>query len=348
MANTTIRSEQIRDGTITDADISLTAGISETKLALDYHTAGLSQTLWTAIRNVQSAADHSLLQNLDYAVAGHTGFAGTDVINTFTHIQAFQSGITSTGLIYADQFQGDGSLLTNIPQGTLDHSALQNLEYSVSGHTGFAGTDVENTFSGIQTFSDGITSTKLSTFTAGITCSSPIIFTGIPSYEGERPQRNIVLTAAGGIPATTNGPAQTKVAGTNFEYYVLDYDATTNETAYWNLSVPQNYADDSDIAVKIFWKESTSQSNANVIWKLGILTRDEDDTWDSPLSYFSLDASNTKNDNTKVAVATGHFTLGSGKQNNDLIIGIQRDAVNDTYTADARFLKAVILYDIKN
>ena len=64
---TTIRGEQIRNGTITNGDISLTAGISETKLDLDYHTAGLSQTIWKAMDEIEGTVDHSQLQNLTYS-----------------------------------------------------------------------------------------------------------------------------------------------------------------------------------------------------------------------------------------------------------------------------------------
>jgi hypothetical protein len=42
---------------------------------------------------VQGAVDHAALDNLDYASAGHTEFAGTEVANTFLETQSFQGAI---------------------------------------------------------------------------------------------------------------------------------------------------------------------------------------------------------------------------------------------------------------
>jgi len=359
MAQTQIREDQLKDATLSNRHLSASAAISESKIDLAYTTSNLSTTLWQGIANVSVGMDHSTLTHLDYASAGHTGFAGTGIVNTFTQVQVMSSGLTTStmvatggatfgSLIYSPYFQGDGSKLVNIPStGITNHALLTNLDYDIAGHTNFARTNGINTFSGIQTFSNGITSTGVSIFNNGLSTTS-INSSGIINYVGNRPTRNIVLTPSGGISATTNGPAQTKIAGTNFEYYVLDYDAVTSEKAYWNLSVPYNYADGSSVDIKIYWKESTSESSTNVIWSAGILALTDGNTWDSSLVYTSLTTSNTKNDNTKVIVATGTIVngFGSGTQENDLVIGIQRD-VADTYTYDARFLKAVLTYRIK-
>jgi hypothetical protein len=357
MAQTQIREDQLKDATLSNRHLSASAAISESKIDLAYTTSNLSTTLWQGIANAIASEDHSTLLHLDYASAGHTGFVGTGVVNTYTQIQVMSSGLsistivstagaTFGGLVYAPYFQGDGSKLTNI-LGDEKHSDLQNLDYSNAGHTNFARTNGINTFDGIQTFSSGFTSTGVSIFNNGLSTTS-INSSGIINYVGNRPTRNIVLTPSGGISATTNGPAQTKIAGTNFEYYVLDYDAVTSEKAYWNLSIPYNYADNTNVEIKVYWKESTAESGTNVVWSVGKLTLADGSVWDSALAYTSLIASNTKNDNTKTIVASGTIVngFGSGTQENDLVVGIQRD-VSDTYTADARFLKAVLTYRIK-
>ena len=286
-------------------------------------------------------------------------YVGNNTMNTFTQVQVLSSGlsasavsvmsgITSTGTVTAEKFQGDGSGLVNIPApSTMNHAVLSNLDYASAGHTGFARTTGINTFSGIQTFTDGATFSSVATLIGGLSCASPAIFTVPLSYEGERPTRNIVLTAAGAIVPTAGGPAQTKIDATNFSYYCLEFDPATAETAFWNLVIPDNMTED-DVLVDVYWKESTGEASTNVIWKIGYLSVKDDDVFDNTLTYTTLSASNTKNDNTKVIVATGTMPGGfGGGQNNDLVLAVQRDATTDTYTQDARLIKCNIKYKVE-
>ena len=63
--------------------------------------------------------------------------------------------------------------------------------------------------------------------------SQPLLYTG-----SGQPKETIVLTAAGATVPGTSGAAKTKVNGTNFSYYTLDFDKTSNELAYWTFIVP--------------------------------------------------------------------------------------------------------------
>jgi len=60
-------------------------GLSDTPSAYDnnkYLRSTASGTVWATVSGGTGTSDHSLLSNLDYASAGHTGFASTSVTNT--------------------------------------------------------------------------------------------------------------------------------------------------------------------------------------------------------------------------------------------------------------------------
>jgi hypothetical protein len=143
---------------------------------------GLHASAFLLVNNTGSI-NHANLQNLDYTVSGHTGFAGTGVVNQFSQNQIITGSVLVTGSVITDKFQMksgavNGYVLTSdsngnaswMPSGsgggTTDHAALTNLAYSVSGHTGFAGTGVVNQFSQNQVI------------TGSIYTLSPIFITG--------------------------------------------------------------------------------------------------------------------------------------------------------------------------
>lgn len=65
-------------------------------------------TEWVTVSS--GTSDHATLSHLDYASAGHSGFAGTGVTNTFTSLQTFNGGVSVSGVLAA------GSILINNTQ----------------------------------------------------------------------------------------------------------------------------------------------------------------------------------------------------------------------------------------
>ena len=130
------------------------------------------------------SANHSELNELDYASAGHTGFASASALATTsgdlqTNIDAKDNytswafavdGVTKDSITSADILNfvgGDNITITRSAEdeitisgasagGAADHAGLINLSYAASGHTGFASSTALSTTSGtLQTQIDG-------------------------------------------------------------------------------------------------------------------------------------------------------------------------------------------------
>ncbi len=66
------------------------------------------------------------------------------------------------------------------------------------------------------------------------------------------------------------------VDGTNFPYSQLEYDQTTEESAFWRAALPPNFDPDEDIIIKVWWKASTAIAG-QVVWGVSVLGREEGD-----------------------------------------------------------------------
>ncbi len=93
--------------------------------------------------------------------------------------------------------------------------------------------------------------------------------------------RTIALTTSGAIPATTNGANQAKIAGTNFEYYQLEFDKDTDESVYWIFPIPAQY-DGGDVRFKVIAKCATVTSGT-VVWVITTKAINPTATWDVAL-----------------------------------------------------------------
>ena len=80
-------------------------------------------------------------------------------------------------------------------------------------------------------------------------------------------RRSIILTAAGAIVPTTSGAAKTQVDGTNHSYYVLDYDASSDEAAFWQWTMPDSY-DNGTIDITYYWEAGATSGDSIFCFKL--------------------------------------------------------------------------------
>ena len=144
--------------------------MTATNVEADYIVANYGLTVSgfpVATGTGAGADDHAVLSNLDFASAGHTGFASTvdtdalaaSGVATDAQVTANQAeflsasgtlvnktGDTMTGALVAPTVTVSESLtISGQPVstgtgggGTSDHSALNNLDYASAGHTGFA------------------------------------------------------------------------------------------------------------------------------------------------------------------------------------------------------------------
>ena len=118
-----------------------------------YYTESEVDSLITTISG-QIIEDHSALNNLDYASSGHTGFASSAILSTTSGtLQSNIDGKSDLGHTHDDRYyteaEVDGFITTISGNIIEDHSALNNLDYASSGHTGFASFDILTSMSGI-------------------------------------------------------------------------------------------------------------------------------------------------------------------------------------------------------
>jgi len=170
------------------------------------------------------------------------------------------------------------------------------------------------------------------------------------------PKRSIILTAAGAEIPSSNGAAQTKVTGTYHTYYVLDFDATTDESAYWHWTMPDSY-DGGAIDVTYYWESVTTGATdtTDVGWcfqSLGI-TANGNISVDSNFLSVTCEVDRAATTTLSLASvtetqATSNFTAGQYvafkvfRDADQSIVG----AGNDDMAGDARLLKVKIEYSV--
>ncbi len=144
--------------------------------------------------------------------------------------------------------------------------------------------------------------------------------------------RHINLTAAGAIVPATNGAEQAQVDGTNFSYFVLNFDKATDEKAYWMFVVPDQY--DGGNCVFNVWAKTTV-TTGNVMWVIKTVSIADAATFDSALSTsIAFDAKAV--DGTAGDIFVASKTADPGWTAGQLaIIELSRDADNASDTADA-------------
>ncbi len=192
-------------------------------------------------------------------------------------------------------------------------------------------------------YTDTVTSTQsTSTYPTSNTTGGGITYSGTGV-----PKRTIILTAAGGISPTTNGAAQTKVDGTNHTYYVLDYDASTDESAYWQWAMPDSY-DNGTLDITYYWE--TASTTGNVIWCFqakGLAANSAEDI-DSALSTGVCETDGAQGNANDLASITESAAASNFAAGEYVVFKVYRDANDgsDTLTADARLVKVKIEYSV--
>lgn len=79
----------------------------------------------------------------------------------------------------------------------------------------------------------------------------------------------VMLMASSAILPTSNPPSRSIIDGTNFDYTVLAFDDTTDETAYWNFELPRNFTGTTAV-VTTSWSVAacTADTADTVCWQI--------------------------------------------------------------------------------
>jgi len=156
--------------------------------------------------------------------------------------------------------------------------------------------------------------------------------------------RVAVLTAAGAIPALTNGAEKKQVEGANHDYFICAFDKDADEHIFFHFVVPP---DDQagNIAVKLRWIAPTKTSGA-VVWNLTTLGRESGEAWDTALGVTQAKTQTTAATAKRLNVAVFSAFNPGWAAGDAVIVRISRDANNasDTLAEDAHFLMASIEY----
>ncbi len=167
------------------------------------------------------------------------------------------------------------------------------------------------------------------------------------------PKRTINLLAQGGAPATTSGcdPAQIIEAATNdVDYWVLDFDASADEFAFWGpIAMPANY--DGGVMTAIFYWTTAATGTTGVAWAIQLLSLDDNDAIDSAWGTAIVVADDAQGAAGEVLIsaATADITPGGTASAPELLfVRVFRDVsdANDDMTEDARLLGVKLLYTV--
>ena len=164
--------------------------------------------------------------------------------------------------------------------------------------------------------------------------------------------RTIILTAAGGKPTTTSGCAAATVveAGTNdVDYWVLDFDATTKEYAFWNVVMPDNY-DGGTITARFIWTTTSSTTTHTVVWGLQARAFGNDDAIDQAFGTTQEVSDDVlAAADVHITAATSAITIGGTPAGGKMVVfRAYRDPANasDDLNVDARLIAIQIEYGI--
>lgn len=154
--------------------------------------------------------------------------------------------------------------------------------------------------------------------------------------------RRAILTPAGAIVPATAGAEQKQTEGTNFPYYVLNFDKDTDESAFWEFIVPDDY-DGGIITVNIWYK--TTVTTGMVVFEVKVLGREEGETFDAALGIGHSNSADT------VPGSAGNIGICAPAAFNpvwtagDLVIlKLMRDVSEGTAAADIQVIMVEVAY----
>ncbi len=158
----------------------------------------------------------------------------------------------------------------------------------------------------------------------------------------------IVLTAAGGWPSTTNGcrpNTLTEYAGNDQDLYSLDFDKDADEFAQWTLVMPSDYNGGTITAV-FYWTCVGGGGGETVEWNIQGLCLGDDDAIDQAWGA-AVAVSDTwiADGDVHVTAATAAVTLGGTPAASELTqIRVHRDVSDDDLVVDARLLAVKLTF----
>ena len=306
-----------------------------------------------------SGSTYKWTMGLDYSDAGKFKIASSTALGTLDRFVIDGNGYVGIGTSTPARRLDVADSGNNNPQLRLSRETNVYTDLSVAQTTGdlslsLYGTNADDVSLYMP---DGSTGANL-WVCEGAACPSGISFTGggnlfvegVIKYATSttpKTRRSIILTAAGAIVPTTSGAAKTQVDGTNHSYYVLDYDASSDEAAFWQWTMPDSY-DNGTIDITYYWEAGATSGDSIFCFQAKGLSANSSEDIDSTLSSAVCETDTAQANANDLALmtetnATSNFTAGEY-----VTFKVFRDAdvAGDTMTGDARLVKVKIEYGV--
>ena len=329
----------------TTPDSKLTVFNNADDSAIEFSSASGSTYKWT--------------MGMDYSDAGKFKIASSTALGTLDRFTIDGNGYVGIGTSTPARRLDVADSGNNNPQLRLSRETNVYTDLSVAQTTGdlslsLYGTNADD----ISLFMpDGSTGANL-WVCEGAACPNGISFTGGGNLfvEGEikyatsttpKTRRSIILTAAGAIVPTANGAAKTQVDGTNHSYYVLDFDASADEAAFWQWTMPDSY-DNGSVDITYYWEAGATSGDSIFCFQAKGLSANSAEDIDSALSSAVCETDTAQGNANDLASmtetnATSNFAAGEYAT---FKIFRDADAGGDTMTGDARLVKVKIEYGV--
>ena len=307
-----------------------------------------------------SGSTYKWTMGLDYSDAGKFKIASSTALGSIDRFTIDGNGYVGIGTSTpTGRFEVTDSG-TNIPQMILSRESGIHTDFTVAQTTGdlslnlyganandvslYAQTDVSN---GANLWvCEGTACPNGISFTGG----GNLFVEGVIKYATSttpKTRRSIILTAAGAIVPTASGAAKTQVDGTNHSYYVLDFDASSDEAAFWQWTMPDSY-DDGSIDITYYWEAGATSGDSIFCFQAKGLSANGAEDIDSALSSAVCETDTAQGNANDLASmtetnATSNFTAGEYAT---FKVFRDADAGGDTMTGDARLVKVKIEYGV--
>ena len=219
-------------------------------------------------------------------------------------------------------------------------------------------TSVTGLGTNVATFLATPSSSNLAAAVTGETGSGAAVFGTGPTITGatvngitdltSTPTRTVILTAAGATATTTIGAAPPAVveAGTNdVDYYVVDFDASTEERTFWDFAMPDSY-NGGTVTATFYWTNAGGGAGETVDWGIKALALNNDEAIDQAYGseVTTTDTWIAQNDLHISAVSTAITIGGSPAGGEYMIFNVGRKVASDDLTGDARLMLVKIEY----
>ena len=166
------------------------------------------------------------------------------------------------------------------------------------------------------------------------------------------PKKTVVLSAAGGAALTTAGtsdPTKVEAATNDINYWVLDFDTTTEEHAFWNFVMPDSY-DGGTFTAQFTWTNAGGSAAQTVDWGIACGAYADNDAIDAALGseVTTTDTFLAQGDIHISDTSSAITAAGSPAGGQWMVCTVARKTASDDLAGDARLMTVKLEYSTQD